>query len=81
MADIFTGCGHTVAGMVSLLWLAPDHIHLYVESDGEKSPDMIMQELKMISQPSIHEIYNGLNEDLSAKTLLWDEAYFVETIS
>jgi len=46
MTNILTDCSEQVGGFVSLLWLAPDHIHLYVESDGEQSPDLIAQEVK-----------------------------------
>lgn len=47
LCDIFLEAGQLVGGTAHLLWLAPDHIHLYVESDGTKSLDTITQTLKI----------------------------------
>jgi len=33
----FSTCGKPIGGIAGVLWLAPDHVHVYVESDGEKS--------------------------------------------
>jgi hypothetical protein len=33
--EIFSKCNELAGGFIRLLWLAPDHLHLYVESDGE----------------------------------------------
>jgi REP element-mobilizing transposase RayT len=74
-------CSKAVSGFTSLLWLAPDHIHLYVESDGEVSPDDMAQKLKRLSEISILERFPDLIASPEVKTGLWDEAYFVETIS
>jgi REP element-mobilizing transposase RayT len=78
--DIFLRCSEMVAGFVNLLWLAPDHIHLYVESDGEYSVEQMVQEVKRYSSQAIlsglKDIYNRLNEGNS----LWDAAYFLQTI-
>ena len=73
-------CSKAVGGFTNLLWLAPDHIHLYVESDGEVSPDDIAQKLKRLSEASILERFPDLITSPEVETGLWDEAYFVETI-
>jgi REP element-mobilizing transposase RayT len=39
-------CGNGVGGMARLLWLAPDHLHVYIESDGKKSIETIIREIK-----------------------------------
>lgn len=80
MTNILTDCGERVGGLVSLLWLAPDHIHLYVESDGEQSPDSIAQEIKRFSTAPVLAELNKQREDLIGEKMLWDEAYFVETV-
>ena len=73
-------CSEAVGGFASLLWLAPDHIHLYVESNGEVSPDDMAQKLKRLSEASILERFPDLIASPEVETGLWDEAYFVETI-
>lgn len=73
-------CSEEVGGFSSLLWLAPDHIHLYVESDGEVSPDDMAQKLKRLSEASILEHFHDLIASPEVDAGLWDEAYFVETI-
>jgi REP element-mobilizing transposase RayT len=50
---------------MDLLFLAQDHVHLYVESDGELS---------------VVEEFSSIKDKLGGDTELWDEAYFVETI-
>ena len=80
ISDTITNCSETVGGFANLLWLAPDHIHLYVESDGEVSPDNMAQELKRLSEASILERFRDLISSPDVETGLWDEAYFVETI-
>ncbi len=69
-----------VGGFTRLLWLASDHIHLYVESDGEVSPDNIAQKLKRLSEVQILERFPDLITSPEVETVLWDEAYFVETM-
>lgn len=76
----FCACGKQFGGFASVLWLAPDHIHVYVESDGERSLEAIAKELKRFSS-------SVLSVELSPEYLcpgkvrrIWDRAYFVETI-
>ena len=73
-------CSEAVGGFADLHWLAPDHIHLYVESDGEVSPDNIAQELKRYSEAAILERFPDLIVSTNAGAGLWDEAYFVGTV-
>jgi REP element-mobilizing transposase RayT len=76
----FLACGSRVGGFASVLWLAPDHIHVYVESDGEKSIEAIVRELKLVSTSALRE---GLNSEglISGRSRrVWDRAYFAETI-
>ena len=63
-----------------MLWLAPDHIHLYVESDGEKSAETIAQEMKRLSASPILGKFAVLKGSLNKEKYLWDKAYFVETV-
>ncbi len=78
--DTFLGYGETVGGFVNLLYLAPDHVHLYVESDGERSVEDMVHDIKGFSAKAILEDFPSLREQLSGEVGLWDEAYFVETV-
>ena len=73
-------CSEAVGGFASLLWLASDHIHVYVESDGEVSPDNMAQKLKRLSAAAILERFPDLIPSSEGEKGLWDEAYFAGTI-
>jgi REP element-mobilizing transposase RayT len=76
----FSGCSDLVGGFVSLLWLAPDHVHLYVMSDGGKSVETIVQEIKQSSNDAIMGELADTKDRFDAGNELWDTAYFAETI-
>jgi len=81
ICDTITACSEAMGGISYLLWLAPDHIHIYVESDGNVSPDTMAQDLKRLSEIPILERFPDLIAYPEVETGLWDKAYFVETIS
>jgi len=78
--DSFLKCSEPAGGFVELLYLAPDHVHLYVESDGELPIDEIAQKIKKISNKAILEEFPFVKEKLVGNIEIWDEAYFVETL-
>jgi REP element-mobilizing transposase RayT len=78
--DAFFDSGSSLGSFVSLLWLAPDHVHVYLESDGEEPVETIAQEIKRISESSIHERATEMVLNEVSGNDLWDEAYFAETI-
>lgn len=78
--NALVNCGKTVGGFASLLWLAPDHIHLYVESDGEVSPDSMAQEMKRLLEEQILGQFPNLILSPDKESALWDKTYFVETV-
>jgi len=80
ISDTITSCSDAVRGFASLLWLAPDHLHYYVESDGEVSPNNIAEKIKSLLEASILDRFPDLNASPGFERRLWDKAYFVETI-
>ena len=78
--DAFFGISSSVGSFVSLLWLAPDHVHVYLESDGEKSVENIAQEIKRLSESSILGRASEMVLNAVAGDDLWDKAYFAETL-
>lgn len=62
-----------------MIWLAPDHLHLYLESNGNTPVDGIVKDLKNDLNKGL---INSLNE-LQKKEfdgILWDAGYFAESI-
>jgi REP element-mobilizing transposase RayT len=78
--DTFLVCSERVGGLVCILCLAPDHVHLYVESDGELSVEEMVRKIKRFSNNAILEKFPSVIDNLGDNTEIWDEAYFVETI-
>jgi REP element-mobilizing transposase RayT len=60
--------------------LAPDHVHVYLESDGEKSIETIVKEVKRLSEITVVARDSDEVQNTAAGNYLWDRAYFVETI-
>jgi len=63
-----------------LLWLAPDHVHMYCESDGQDSPENIVDGLKRILEQGISARFADGAKAPAAIGRLWDDGYFVETV-
>jgi putative transposase len=76
----FLKCSELAGGFVDLLYLAPDHIHLYVESDGELSIEEIVHRIKQFSNNAILEKFPVIRDKLGGGAEIWDETYFTETI-
>ncbi len=77
----FLSCSEMVDGYVQLLYLAPDHVHLFVESNGDLSPEDITTKIKQYSNNTILEKFPSVIDNLDVDTGIWDKAYFVETMS
>lgn len=75
--NIFSRCNEIVGGFAELSWLAADHIHLFVNSDGERSVEDMAQDLKRYSSEALIKEMEGFNEKSEG---VWDKAYFVQTI-
>ncbi len=80
VSDTFLRCSEPAGGFVDLLYLAPDHVHLYVESDGELAIEEIVHRIKQSSSDAILEKFPLLRDKLGGGTEILDEAYFTETI-
>jgi REP element-mobilizing transposase RayT len=78
--DTFLLCSEKVNGFVDLLYLAPDHVHLYSESDGELSVEEMVHRIKRFSNNAILEKYPFVREKFRKDAEIWDEAYFAETV-
>lgn len=77
----FLRCSELIGGYVALGYLAADHVHLYVESDGELSVETMVHKIKGVSNKAIIDEFPFVRDKVSGGTGFWDEAYFVETVS
>jgi len=80
ISTTFQKCGELISGSVYLIWLAPDHVHVYVDSDGEISAEDIAQEVKRFSEKEIINEPESKPGWVGTENSLWDKAYFVETL-
>jgi len=78
--NIFSDCSELVGGLVSLLWMAPDHIHIYVDSDGGHAVETMVQDIKGFTEHAMLTRFVDMREKLDKEIGLWDAAYFSETI-
>ena len=78
--DTFLGCSQAAGGFSRLVYLAPDHVHVYVGSDGERSVEDMVHDIKKISAKTIREEFSSLQDMFGEGVGLWDDAYFVETV-
>jgi len=80
ITNAFSDCADRIGGFASVLWLAPDHLHVYVESDGEHSIETIVQELKRASAQTLRKSLSDRKSKPGKARGLWDKAYFAETV-
>lgn len=73
--DALYECENEIGGYVFSVFLSEDHIHLCIESDGEKSVEEIVNILKAQSEKVIKQQSLNLQQDK-----IWDDTYFVESI-
>lgn len=64
----------------SLLWLAPDHVHIHVESDGNRSVEEISEEIKRLSSTAILKQFADVEDIAELGDSIWDISCFVETL-
>ena|GEM_PF-3084371 len=60
------------------LWIASDHVHVYVEISGKISLDKIARKIKKATERKLICL-KGMDR-MHSKAPLWDDTYFVETI-
>ena len=63
-----------------MLWLAPDHIHFYIESDGELSVETMVKKIKTYLKDAILSELTAIKDQFGTDSIIWDETYFTETI-
>jgi REP element-mobilizing transposase RayT len=78
--ESFLGASDWTRGAAALMCLAPDHVHVYVESDGTRSIEAIVGQLKRRAGDALRLVSEADPTAPGLPSELWDEAYFSETI-
>lgn len=77
--DVFLSCGHLMSGKVLLLWLAPDHLHLYIESSPRENVNDLVDDLQGLIHDTLLQEFDDLRK-LYGKKQIWEHEFFVEQI-
>ena len=80
LIDLFNESSTVVNDFVYPIFLAPDHVHLLVESDGQLSIQEIINRIKDFTSKGLFNRFPVLKKRSPANSI-WDDAYFVETLS
>ena len=78
---IFYQSSEIADSLVHLLYLARDHVHLFLESDGEQSVEEMVNKIKKHTEEKIIKEYPIIKEKSGSNNGIWDNAYFAQTVS
>lgn len=78
--DAFLACGTLLPGKTVLLWLAPDHLHFYLETPDIETVGEVVEDLQGIIHDALVEKFEEIRDIASDDSLLWSTAYFMESI-
>lgn len=80
LSEILLGASFPSVLCAGLLWLTPDHIHVYCESDGQETPERIVLGLKGLLEQGVLAQFTHITKALGANERIWDAGSFVATI-
>ena len=78
--DAFLTCGTLLSGKTVLLWMAPDHIHFYLEIPDIEAVGEIVEDLQGIIHDALVEKFIEVRDIAPDDSLLWETSYFLEPI-
>jgi putative transposase len=77
-SEIFDRAAKSFPGTdIDIMWLAPDHLHLYLDSTPDYAIDEIIQS---VIKKSEFEIFNRFPDLQKETKKVWKREYFVETV-
>jgi len=72
--EIFRQCAEKNDGFFKVIQIAPDHVHLLLESDGERPIDSVIKILNKRVNKAMQHTFDEM------RGRIWSDAYFVETV-
>lgn len=77
--DVFRSCGRLISGKILLIWLAPDHLHFYIENGGIEEIDHVIEDLQEVVQDALLHEFPELAKEFE-KIQIWEKKFFLEEI-
>ena len=78
--DLFLSCGRLMTGRILLLWLATDHLHLYLECPDKEPAVEIVEDLQGFVYDALIQEYSKLRKEY-ATNMIWAKEFFLEEIN
>ena len=78
--EAFLTCGTLMSGKAVLLWLAPDHLHFYMEITGTAPVGDIIEDLQGLIHDALVDKFNDIGKKNENCQSLWEPLYFLESI-
>jgi len=75
--EALLSCSTLMSGQCILLWLAPDHIHLYLEIDPDDEINEVVEDLQALCHDAVCGYFPELADD---SVFIWEKEYFVEEL-
>jgi len=77
--DALLTCGTLINGKAVLIWLAPDHLHLYLELAEDDSVMDVAEDIQLLVQDALIAEFDQL-QSMGTETFLFNREFFIETI-
>ena len=77
--DALLTCGALINGKAVLIWLAPDHLHLYLELSEEDSVVDVVEDIQLLVQDALISEFDQL-QSLEMEPSLFNKEFFIETL-
>ncbi len=75
--DVLMSCGQLMQGKALLLWLAADHLHLYVEFAGDEPISEVVDDLQGLVHDALAEEFK---EFADSDVMIWHKDFFMEEL-
>ena len=76
--DAFLTCGALINGNACFIWLAPDHLHFYLELGADELVMDIAEDIQLLIQDALLEEFKQLRSRDSG--IVWNNNFFIENI-
>ncbi len=76
--NAFLTCGALINGKACLVWLAADHLHFYLELEGDELVMDVVDDIQFLINDALLEEFKEL--DFRPSDILWNSRFYIENI-